>query len=147
MLTGVAQFSQFLDALKVQRIPTDMSFGVSEDHGAFEWGSLGLSSFLGSWWNLLSPWYWRLIFDILRFNFFAMDILSEDEIPDRKDSSLESIGQYLMRKGYSEQFKRYFIIPMVAAPWCISPNEFSRDFPAKFLIRFMFVPFRRQTRR
>lgn len=147
----VAQFTAFLNDLNVETIPTDMSFGVSEDNGVFEWGSTSFGSFVGKFSQLFSPWFWRLVFDIVRFNYFATDILSESwqshsystKKAERnrlyQNAELESIGDYLDRQGYSEQFKRYYIIPMVAAPWCIDPEEFSRNFPAHTLIRFMSV--------
>lgn len=98
-----------------------------------------------------------MMFDIIRFSLFAEDILydqdttpgrsefttqCEGDVTDAEDSrlmstSLESIGSYLRRQGYSSQFMTYFLIPMVAAPWCIDPEEFSRSFPAKPLIHFM----------
>ena len=129
-----------------------MSFGVSEDDGAFEWASTSFGSFLGRFSHFFSLWFWRLVFDIVRFNCFATDILhdshkrrkegeSESGESDRASHGhpLESIGDYLDREGYSEQFKRYYIIPMVAAPWCIDPDEFAHHFPAATLIRFMLV--------
>ena len=137
----------------MQTIPTDMSFGVSEDDGTFEWGSSSSWGFITKWSHLFSLWFWRLVFDIIRFNYFATDILLEKHLHDVSTIShpnktryqslsarrrkLESIGEYLKREHYSEQFKRYYIIPMVAAPWCIDPEEFSRDFPADTLIHFM----------
>ena len=139
-------------------MPTDMSFSVSEDNGNFEWASTSFRAFFGKVSNMFSPWFWRLQFDIIRFNCFATDILSQspdsstrhprlyshqDEKVDSnthfRDEKLESIGEYLDRQGYSEHFKRYFLIPMVAAPWCIDPAAFCRDFPAITLIRFMSV--------
>jgi predicted NAD/FAD-binding protein len=127
-----------------------MSFGVSTMDGAFEWGSYSFRSFVGSLSLLTSVWFWRLVFDVLRFSLFAEDILHE--VPSDSDdqdsennfvgecaveNELESIGQYLDRQRYSEQFVKYFLIPMVAAPWCIDPEEFARTFPAKPLISFM----------
>ena len=53
------------------------------------------------------------------------------------NTRLGSIGEYLTQQRYSQQFVEYYIIPMVAAPWCIDPDEFSRDFPALPLIEFM----------
>ena len=135
-----------------------MSFSVSEDSGKFEWASTSPRAFVGRISNIFNPWFWRLVFDIIRFNCFATDILSEsqeflfykahnsfsgDEHVDsdthHRDKKLESIGEYLDRHGYSEQFKKYFIIPMVAAPWCIDPAAFCQNFPATTLIRFMCV--------
>ena len=148
----IAEFTAFLKELRVETVPTDMSFGVSEDDGAFEWASTSFGSFLGNFSQLFSLWFWRLVFDIVRFNYFATDVLLENHTfpaarrsePIEEDgamhrATLESIGDYLDREGYSEQFKRYYIIPMVAAPWCIDPDEFARHFPAATLIRFMSV--------
>jgi predicted NAD/FAD-binding protein len=150
----VASFSAFLDTLKVQTIPTDMSFGVSELDEGVEWGSSSFWGFVGSFSRLFSLWFWRLVFDIIRFNFFATDILAEkssapsqspqegiyeDGKQRSKKQKLESVGEWLARHNYSEQFKRYYIIPLIAAPWCIDPGVVSHNFPAETLILFMFV--------
>lgn len=149
-LTISAQFNSFLHELGVETIPTDMSFGVSTADGAFEWGSYSIRSFVSSLSLLFSSWFWRLAFDVLRFSLFAEDILYEDrpnvEYDETNDCllgsqsmryQLESIGEYLERQSYSKQFITYFLIPMVAAPWCIDADEFARTFPAKPLVKFM----------
>lgn len=59
---------------------------------------------------------------------------------DLRAKSFESIGDYIVRQGYSRQFLTYYLIPLVAAPWCIDPDEFARSFPAKTLIKFMYAP-------
>ena len=106
----------------------------------------------------MSLWWLRLVFDIIRFNIFAVDILSEHSTPSYRPAStkayfddaekasentpsatLESIGGYLKRHRYSSQFIDHYIIPMVAAPWCMDPDEFSDNFPAATLIDFMYV--------
>ena len=136
-----------------------MSFGVSTADGFLEWGSYSLRSFVGTTSNLFNPWFWRLIFDALRFSLFAMDLCVEKppkHVAERCEvdattplllekqpkagvvaDEVESIGDYIMRQGYSRQFLTYYLIPMVAAPWCIDPDEFARSFPAKTLIQFM----------
>ncbi|KAF2794310.1 FAD/NAD(P)-binding domain-containing protein [Melanomma pulvis-pyrius CBS 109.77] len=137
------QFNNFLSELGIQTIPTDMSFGVSTSDGSFEWGSSSIWGFVGTLTHLLSPWFWRLVFDVLRFTLFAKDILYEELVDGNcekisKHEEFESIGAWLKRCRYSPQFITYFLIPMVAAPWCIDPDEFARTFPAKPLIQFMF---------
>lgn len=167
---GLAQFNHFLGELGIKTIPTDMSFGVSTADGSLEWGSYSLRSFIGTISNLFSPWFWRLMFDALRFSLFAIDLCYAPEPPKRptevdceepdtspllrwhtssvaavpameeEDSEtipFESIGDYITRQGYSRQFLTYYLIPLVAAPWCIDPDEFARSFPAKTLIQFM----------
>ncbi|PQE19207.1 amine oxidase protein [Rutstroemia sp. NJR-2017a BBW] len=159
-LGGHANSSKFegngysASALNVETVPTDMSFGVSADGGSFEWTSVSFMGFLGSFYNIFSLWFWRLIFDIIRFHYCATDIFHEQSVAQQcmkatclrqkhdakctNSQNLESIGQYLDRKSYSEQFKKYYLVPMGAAPRCIDPSEFERDFPATTFIRFMY---------
>ena len=151
----LAEFNRFITSLGVKTMPTDMSFSFSMDR-TFEWASTSMSAFVGKASNLLSPWFWRLVFDIARFNLFATGLLVQpidlvDPLPsaqpfhDEKDldgghyqeQKLESIDEYLGRNSYSNQFKKYYLIPMIAAPWCIDPDEFMSNFPAATLIQFM----------
>ncbi|KAL2822228.1 hypothetical protein BDW59DRAFT_163821 [Aspergillus cavernicola] len=129
-------FSAFIKALGVETIVTDMSFSVSDRDGSMEWASASFWAFVGGFSNLFRPWFWRLVFDIIRFNHFATDIL-EEKPESRKLDQLESIREYLTRQKYSAQFKRYYLIPMMAAPWCLNPEEAARTFPAETLIQFM----------
>ena len=110
---------------------------------------------MGTIWNLFRLYWWRLVFDVIRFNLFATDIvherhesrpfsasLGQDSIREKADHSqksshLESIGEYVSRKGYSPQFLKHYLVPMVASPWCIDPTSFAQEFPAVFLIEFM----------
>jgi len=83
-----------------------------------------------------------MIFDLVRFNQFALDLLRKDD-PESKaagDSSPrpeETIGQYLEREGYSDAFRDDYLIPMTAAVWSTSPDKCSLEFPAVTLIRFL----------
>jgi predicted NAD/FAD-binding protein len=82
---------------------------------------------------------WRLIFDIVRFNQFALDLLKEEDGGYRRPSAGkdETIGQYLQREGYSDAFTNDYLIPMTAAVWSTSPDKCTLEFPAVTLIRFM----------
>ena len=92
-----------------------------------------------------------MLFDVIRFNQFALDLLSRTEeseedpiVPSdtssecRKLPHHESIGAYLEREGYSEAFRDDYLIPMTAAVWSTSPDKCSLDFPAITLVRFMW---------
>lgn len=138
----------FLREVGVPLAKTEMTFGVSRDQGLFEWAGTSLSAVFAQWGNVFSLRMWRLIFDIVRFNQFALDVLSlEDEsendptarngkLPTRKPQ--ESIGEYLDREGYSQTFRDDYLIPMTAAVWSTSPDKCSLQFPAITLIRFMW---------
>ena len=93
-----------------------------------------------------------MIFDIVRFNQFALDLLSEAEESEvnpsggdgsRGSSTLrtrdqETVGAYLDRGGYSKGFRDDYLIPMTAAVWSTSPDKCSLDFPVVTLVRFLW---------
>lgn len=138
-----ANFIRFLHHVNVPITPTSMTFGVSRDGGRFEWSGTAEGIFAQRR-NALNPRMWRMIFDIIRFNQFALDLLDAEEqtlpnghMPQQKDDDI-SIGQYLAQEGYSAAFKDDYLIPMTAAVWSTSPDKASLDFPARTLVRFMW---------
>ena len=100
---------------------------------------------------------WRMIFDIIRFNQFALDLLSREEESEEDISGADatsangsvdptqvrqpkqqSIGEYLDQENYSEAFRNDYLIPMTASVWSTSPDKASLEFPAITLVRFMW---------
>jgi len=142
-------------------VPTEMTFGVSRDHGLFEWAGTSLGAVFAQKKNIFSLRMWRMIFDIMRFNQFALDLLQDEEKsevsingtngkPEDFDECSQtngnsyhflepqqSIGDYLEQEGYSDAFRDDYLIPMTAAVWSTSPDKCSLDFPAVTLVRFM----------
>lgn len=126
-----------------------MTFGVSRDEGLFEWAGTSLSAVFAQRKNIFSPRVWRMIFDIIRFNQFALDLLKEEKKSAEyvngngvhHAEKQETIGQYLEREGYSDAFRDDYLIPMTAAVWSTSPDKCSLEFPAITLVRFMYVFF------
>ncbi|KAI0470088.1 FAD/NAD(P)-binding domain-containing protein [Xylariaceae sp. FL0804] len=148
------QFNRFLVDLGVETIPTDMSFGVSTTNElGFEWSSDSILGFIRKLPTLFDVRFWTLVRDIMWFNLFARSILFEDSnssethryVQGRSEKGgellgtafQEPLGTYLIRSGYSEWFISYFLIPMIASPWCTDPVEFARTFPAKLAIQSM----------
>jgi predicted NAD/FAD-binding protein len=128
-----------------------MTFGVSRNEGQFEWAGTSLSGVFAQRRNIFSPSMWRMIFDIIRFNQYALDVLSEEvEIsniqsisaahrePNSKSNREETIGEYLCRNRYSDKFRDDYLIPMTACVWSTSPDKCSLEFPAATLIRFLW---------
>ncbi|KAH8202006.1 hypothetical protein TruAng_003849 [Truncatella angustata] len=128
-------FNNFLKKVGVKTAKTDMTFGISRDHGKLEWSGAGLDAVFCQRKNLLSPRMWRMLFDVIRFNQFALDLLRDE---GDSLSETETIGQYLEREGYSDTFKNDYLIPMTAALWSTSPSKCSLEFPATTLVRFMW---------
>ncbi|CAJ2511842.1 Uu.00g074670.m01.CDS01 [Anthostomella pinea] len=133
-------FINFLRKINVRTVATEMTFGVSRDKGRFEWSGTSLDSIFCQRRNIFSVRMWRLIFDIIRFNQFALDLLKEDDTGNgnRPPGNAETIGQYLDRQGYSDTFRNDYLIPMTAAVWSTSPDKCALEFPAVTLVRFMW---------
>jgi predicted NAD/FAD-binding protein len=80
-----------------------------------------------------------MIFDIVRFNQFALDLLSiPPGSPAATKANQESIGQYLERNGYSDAFRDDYLIPMTACVWSTGADKCALEFPALTLVRFMW---------
>jgi predicted NAD/FAD-binding protein len=104
-------YPNFLSFLKLQSIPllsTSMSFSVSRDRGTFEWSGSGLSAVFTQLSNLWNWEMYRMIFDIVRFNTFATDLL---DMPQGEGGT--SLQRYLDENGYSCAFRdNYLIVPL-----------------------------------
>ncbi|KIK92424.1 hypothetical protein PAXRUDRAFT_829965 [Paxillus rubicundulus Ve08.2h10] len=126
-------FIRFLNRYPdITLLPTEMTFSVSRDHGLFEWAGNNLASVFCQPSRLLDPNMWRLLYDVLRFNACARRLAIDD-------NSMEncSIGDYLVREGYSDTFRDDYLIPMTAAIWSTSPDKCTLEFPARTLVQFL----------
>jgi predicted NAD/FAD-binding protein len=78
-----------------------------------------------------------MVFDIIRFNQFALDLLSDVDGTLANDNEM-SIGEYLDREGYSAAFRDDYLIPMTACVWSTGADKCALEFPAVTLVRFMW---------
>ncbi|WP_299594129.1 NAD(P)/FAD-dependent oxidoreductase [uncultured Microbulbifer sp.] len=123
-------FIRLLDTLGVESQPTDMGFSVSNPQQPFEYAGNNFNSLFAQRRNLLSPGHWRMLGDIVRFNRSAVRDLNNGNI----DEAI-SLGDYLTRNHYSEEFCQRYLIPMGSAIWSASLTQM-RSFSAAFFIRF-----------
>ena len=112
--------------LGVKSRATDMSFAVSLDEGRFEYAAPGLFAQRR---NLVSPRFWSMLSEILRFYRQAPGDLAGLTDPEL------TLGDYLKRQGFSEAFRDDHLLPMAAAIWS-SPAHTLMDYPAEAFIRF-----------
>ncbi len=112
------------DTIGVPYEKSDMSFGVSVGNGFLEYSSHGLFAQKK---NFFRPSYWRMIFDVLRFNKQAERFLE-------KDPSF-TLRQCLDELKMGDWFRRYYLLAMGAAIWSC-PISTILDFPAATYIRF-----------
>lgn len=117
----------FFAALGVVTHDSNMSFGVSKNNGAFEYGGGDLKQLFAQPLNFLKPRYLAMLRDILRFNKQAPALL--------KGASTQSLGDYLAAEGYGPGFIEDYLLPMGAAIWSASV-EGMKAFPARNFVRF-----------
>lgn len=117
------------DHLGVVSIASDMSFGVSLHGGKTEYSSNDAAAFLRSGRNLLSPRFWSMTLDLLRFYRQA-----PEDLRDTREN-LISLGEYLDQRGYGKAFQRDHLLPQAAAIWSASLDEI-HHYPACAFVRF-----------
>ncbi|WP_236182231.1 MULTISPECIES: NAD(P)/FAD-dependent oxidoreductase [Pseudomonas] len=123
-------FIRLLGQLGVAFKPTEMSFSVNDPDTGLEYNGNNLNSLFAQRSNLLSPGFWGMLRDILRFNKEARRDLAEQRIGT--DTTLDD---YLKAGGYGERFILHYIVPMGAAIWSMPMAEML-NFPLQFFVRF-----------
>jgi predicted NAD/FAD-binding protein len=124
--------TRWFDQLGVRLHKADMSFAVSVDRGAFEWCGSTLNTVFAQRSNLLSLRFWRMLYDILRFNAKAP---RDCEKASGSDDTGPSLGEYLDKNGYSQTFQHGYLLPMAGAIWSC-PADQMRAFPLRSFVRF-----------
>ncbi len=121
-------FCRLLQELKVESVPTSMSFSVRADEDNLEYNGSGLTGLFAQKRNLLRPGFYRMIRDIMRFNREALD-----RVDDSGDE--QTVGDFLAQNRYSSQFARHYLLPMGAAIWSCPTSTFE-NFPIRFICDF-----------
>lgn len=121
-------FIRLLDELQIASQPTTMGFSVRDDATGLEYAGQNLNSLFAQRRNLLSPRFYRMIGDILRFNREAQQQI--EDLP-----LTMTVAEFLHRGKYSEAFARQHLLPMGAAIWSCPLGTFSQ-FPIRFIVEF-----------
>ena len=111
-----------------------MSFSVSCELTGLEYGGNNLNTLFAQRRNLLRPWFWSMIRDILRFN--------KESIRDLDSGRLApgmTLGDYLAANHYGRPFIDKYLIPMGSAIWSASTDVMMK-FPLLFFVRFFQEP-------
>ena len=107
---------------------SDMSFGFEDKESGFYYSSDVPEGLFARWQNMISLSFWRIIYDIFRFNRIAMKEL-------KTGLGHLTLGQFLQKYGFSKAYIDFHIIPLSAAVWS-TPSENILDFPAESILRF-----------
>ena len=120
-------FIELLAELDVPFQKTEMSFSVRNDQLNLEYSGNNLNTLFAQRKNLVNRRFWQLIFDILRFN--------KDVRKKQNQASLQTIGEYLEARQFSNYFSDNYLLPMISAIWSMGLEDV-RDFPLQFFARF-----------
>jgi predicted NAD/FAD-binding protein len=123
------KFISLLNEIIVPSQPSEMSFSVSCESSGLEYNGATINKLFCQRRNLVRIPFYRMIYDILRFN-----RLAPHAAVDEDDSIL--LHEYLEENQYSPQFIHQYLLPMCAAIWSASPLTIYET-PLHFLVRFM----------
>jgi predicted NAD/FAD-binding protein len=120
-------FVALLRELEIDWAESNMSFSVSSARRNFEYNARNLSTLFAQRRRLLSPRFYRMAWDILRFYRDAPALLDDaEETP---------LAVWLADNGYSRAFAEDHLVPMIRALWS-ARRTVAEQFPTRFLVRF-----------
>jgi predicted NAD/FAD-binding protein len=109
--------------------PTKMSFSVQHLPTRLEFCGTSLNHLFAQRKNLVRPRFWRMIWQINRFNTEAIAALVAPEFQNC------TLGEYVRWRDYGDDFLNFYLVPMSSAVWS-TPPELMLEFPAVTLLRF-----------
>ena len=122
-------FQTFLARLGVETRNSEMSFGFQCLQSGLVYAGNDLNGLFAQRRNLVSPEFYRFLWEINRFNSDARKALAEGSVP------AVTLGDYLQQKNYAAFMVNNYLLPMAAAIWS-TPTLRAADFPAEAFLRF-----------
>lgn len=109
---------------------SSMSFSVKAQSSGLEYNGTDLNGLFAQRRNLINPSFYKMVFDILRFNKEATALVGNPAADEL------TLGKFLVQNKYSDEFKNHYIVPMGAAIWSASTKQME-DFPLGYFIQFL----------
>ena len=110
------RFERLLRRLGVAGQPSDMSFAVSDERGDFEYASTSPNGLFAKRAHLATPWFHRMVADVLRFQREARALL-------RATARARRSATCWSERRYSRAFVERLIVPQAAAVWSADPRQ------------------------
>lgn len=132
MVFNYETYPELTRLFKVLQVPvkkTDMSFSVRHDDTGLEFCGSSVNHLFAQRRNLFRPSFYRMLFQIDRFNREALEALADPAI------DALTLADYVQKRGYGRDFLDLYLVPMSSAVWSTPPEKMLR-FPARTLLRF-----------
>ena len=120
----------FFRELKIETFPSEMSFSVMRESDGITWAGSNLLTIFAQYKNLFSLRFHKFLREVLRFNKFSIEYLSQCE--GNPELTLEDL---LQEKKYTKDFRRWYLLPMGGCIWSCPKNELLK-FPAFTFLKF-----------
>jgi predicted NAD/FAD-binding protein len=121
-------FERLLGRIGVPWQASDMSFAVSDETGDFEYSSRSLNGLFAKRGHIVSPWFHRMLADVVRFQRAARELLA-------RDAEGPSLGRFVEELRLSRPFIDRLIVPQASAVWSADPAQMW-SFPARYMAEF-----------
>ena len=123
------QLTRLFGQLGVPVKKTAMSFSVRHEGTGLEFAGSSLNHLFSQRRNLFRPRFIRMLLAVDRFNREAGAALEDPAWAG------VTLGDYVQRRGYGDDFFNLYLVPMSSAVWS-TPPERMLEFPATTLLRF-----------
>jgi predicted NAD/FAD-binding protein len=127
--TNYPCFTRLLRELGIGSSETTMSFSVQNERTGLEYGATDLQSLFCQRRNLVSPSFFRMLVDLVRFYRDAKAMLASD-------ARATTLGEFVRSHGYGTTFVESHLVPMASALWS-APETNVLELPMEFVARFM----------
>ena len=127
-------YPRLLSLLRELGVPiaaSEMSFSVQVPELALEWSGQSLNTVFAQRRNLLRPGFWVMLADLLRFNRLATHLAVSGVGVELS----ESIGSFLYRHHFSDEFRDWYLLPMLGSIWSCPLDRMLR-FPIGTMVQF-----------
>ncbi|KAH7296490.1 hypothetical protein KP509_26G025200 [Ceratopteris richardii] len=122
------------DDLGVEVEESDMSFAISVDEErCWEWSSNGLSGLFAQKTNAVNPSFLRMVKEITKFQQDVLMYLDSIDTEDDQTYAKETLKLFVEKRGYSNEFLNYYLVPMCASIWSCSLKHILESSAASIL--------------
>ena len=125
------QLIALFERLGVASAASEMSFSVQAPQAGWEWCGNDLNGVFAQRSNLISPRFWGLLADLLRFNRLTTAMARRNGEAELD----EPIGAFLDRHRFGRAFREGYFLPMIGCIWSC-PTAQMLQFPLATMLRF-----------